>query len=85
MACLRCGSFPKKTFDKSEKSCQTINSKAILIIAYHVIQRQNPYRELEAQYFDQQHPEATAKQLVKRLEILGYQVSVQFQDASVAA
>ena len=51
----------------------------------HVIQRQEPHRELGAQYFDQQRPEATAKRLVKRLETLGYQVSVQSKDASAAA
>lgn len=42
----------------------------ILVIAYYVIQRQEPYCELGVQYFGQQRPEATAKRLVKRLETL---------------
>lgn len=49
----------------------------ILVIAYHLIQRKEPYRELGGNYFDNRRPEATAKRLVKRLEQLGYAVSVQ--------
>jgi transposase len=58
---------------------------SIVVIAYHLIQRQEPYRELGADYFDKRRPEATAKHLVKRLEKLGYQVSLQSQVLSVAA
>ncbi len=50
---------------------------SILIIAYHLIQRNEPYRDLGGDYFDKQKPEATAKRLVKRLESLGFQVSLQ--------
>ncbi|PZV07285.1 MAG: hypothetical protein DCF22_22275 [Leptolyngbya sp.] len=70
---------------RGKKRATMAVAHSILVIAYHVIQRQEPYRELGAQYFDQQRPEATAKRLVKRLETLGYQVSVQPQDASAAA
>jgi transposase len=58
---------------------------SILVIAYHLIQRQEPYRELGGNYFDELRPEATTKRLVKRLERLGYQVSLQSQVAAVAA
>jgi transposase len=50
---------------------------SILVIAYHLIQRQEPYRELGGDYFDKRRPEATARNLVKRLHRLGYQVSLQ--------
>jgi len=40
---------------------------SILVIAYHLLQRQEPYRDLGA-ITDQQQPEATSKRLVKRLE-----------------
>jgi transposase len=50
---------------------------SILVIAYHLIQRKEPYRELGGDYFDKRRPEATARNLVKRLERLGYQVSIQ--------
>lgn len=52
---------------------------SILVIAYHLIQRQEPYRDLGANYFDSSRPEATTKSLVKRLERLGYQVVLQPQ------
>lgn len=70
---------------RGKKRATMAVAHSILVIAYHVIQRQEPYRELGAQYFDQQRPEATAKRLVKRLETLGYQVSVQPQESSAAA
>lgn len=50
---------------------------SMLIIGYHLIQRHEPYRDLGGDYFDKQKPEATAKRLVKHLERLGFQVSVQ--------
>ena len=50
---------------------------SILVMAYHMIQRKEPYRELGNDYFDKRRPEVTAKRLVKRLEQLGYQVSLQ--------
>jgi transposase len=50
---------------------------SILVIAYHLIQRSEPYRDMGGDYFDKRRPEATAKHLVKRLEQLGYLVSLQ--------
>jgi transposase len=58
---------------------------SILIIAYHIIQRKEPYHELGADYFDRRRPEATAKRLVKRLERLGFQVSLQQSLAPIVA
>ncbi len=57
----------------------------ILVIAYHLIQRKEPYRELGGNYFDNRRPEATAKRLVKRLEQLGYAVSLQQASALAPA
>ena len=48
---------------------------SILVIAYHLIQNKQPYRELGSDYFDKRKPEATAKRLLKRLSQLGYDVS----------
>jgi transposase len=58
---------------------------SILVIAYHLIQRREDYRELGGDYFDKRRPEATANHLVKRLEALGYTVNIQSQTASVTA
>jgi transposase len=58
---------------------------SILVIAYHLIQRQEDYRELGSDYFDKRRPEATAKHLIKRLEAMGYTVTAQSQTTAVAA
>jgi transposase len=50
---------------------------SILVIAYYIIQRKEPYRELGADYFDKRRPEASAKRLIKRLENLGYRISAE--------
>jgi len=58
---------------------------SVLIIAYYVIQRKEPYHEIGGDYFDRRRPEATAQRLVKRLEHLGFQVSLQQIQTPVAA
>lgn len=68
---------------RGKKRATMAVAHSILVIAYHIIQRREPYRELGANYFDQQQPEKTTKKLVKRLEHLGYQVTLQSQSASV--
>lgn len=37
---------------------------SILVIAYHLLAREEEYRELGGDYFDRQRPEATAKRLI---------------------
>jgi transposase len=49
---------------------------SILIIAYRLIQNHEPYHDLGGNYFDRRNPETTAKRLVRRLQQLGYQVSL---------
>lgn len=58
---------------------------SILVMAYHMIQRKEPYRELGGDYFDKRRPDITAKRLMKRLEKLGYQVTVRATPAAEAA
>ena len=58
---------------------------SILVIAYHLIKRKEPYKELGGSYFDQRNGEATAKRLPKRLESLGYQVSIQPRQSAAPA
>jgi transposase len=54
-------------------------------MAYHMLTRKEPYREVGADYFDQLRPEATAKCLQKRLEALGYHVTLQKQAGAALA
>jgi len=50
---------------------------SILVIAYYMILRREPYRDAGADFFDRLQPEDTARRLVKRLESLGYHVTLQ--------
>lgn len=44
---------------------------SILVIAYQLIQRHEPYQDLGGDYFDKRRPEVTARHMVKQLEQLG--------------
>ena len=50
---------------------------SLLVMADYMIQRREPYREAGADFFDRLQPEDTARRLVKRLESLGYHVTLQ--------
>ena len=50
---------------------------SILVSAYCLLSRHEPYRELGGDYFDRLRPETTAKRLMRRLENLGYKITLQ--------
>jgi hypothetical protein len=56
-------------------------SHTILIMAYHIIKEQIPYKELGADYFDRLNEQAVIKRLTARFETLGYQVELTKQAA----
>jgi transposase len=47
------------------------------VMASDMIPRREPYRDAGADFFDRLQPEATARRRVKRLESLGYHVTLQ--------
>jgi transposase len=51
-------------------------ARTILQIAYYVLQRGTTYEELGSDYFERRDQERTTHRLVKRLEGLGYEVSL---------
>jgi len=53
---------------------------SILVIIYVVMSRQEVYRELGGNYFDERDRQAVEKRLVRRLEHLGYQVALHPND-----
>jgi transposase len=57
---------------------------SILIIAYHMIHKQETYHDLGSNYFDQRNSEGTTKRLVRRLEQLGYTITLE-RPISIAA
>jgi transposase len=55
----------------------------LLRIVYAVLKKKDPYRELGAEYLDQQDKERLTRRLLRRLEKLGVKVTVQ-PEAAVA-
>lgn len=49
----------------------------ILVIIYHLLDEKKVYEDLGGNYFDEHEREATEKRLVRRLERLGFEVSLQ--------
>jgi transposase len=50
---------------------------SIVLIAYHVLRQQQPYHDLGSNYFDERDRTQVARQSIRRLEQLGYTVTVQ--------
>jgi transposase len=56
---------------------------SILVIAYHILQRQKPYNELGGDYFiERQNKDAYQRRLVKQLERMGYDVTLDAKSAA---
>ena len=49
----------------------------ILVIIYHILTRRKPYHELGGTYFDELDRERVEQRLVRRLQRLGYSVSLE--------
>jgi transposase len=54
---------------------------SIVVIIYHLLTRQEPYRELGGNYFDERKRDSVTNRLVHRLEKLGYQVALDANPA----
>jgi transposase len=50
---------------------------AIMVSAFHMLSRQEPYHELGAHYFDERRRQFTVDQLTRRIEHLGYRVYLE--------
>jgi transposase len=62
----------------------TAVSHSVLVIIYHVLRDQKPYQDLGADYFEHLDTRRLANQSVKRLEALGFQVTLQPQKEVLA-
>jgi len=50
---------------------------SLLVIIYHVLERDQTYTELGGDYFDRQHVELQREYFIRRLQMLGLKVSVE--------
>jgi transposase len=55
---------------------------SIMTIVYHLLTRKEEYRDLGAQYFEKRQQEAIVKQSVRKLESLGFSVTLTTPHAS---
>ena len=56
----------------------------VLIIAWHLIAEGGVYREAGGNYYDRLRPERTARRLARRLEQIGFQVTLKPNQAAGA-
>jgi transposase len=57
---------------------RTLQAHSILVIAWHLLTRNQPYTDLGADYFlERQHSEAYRNRLVRQLERMGPKVTLE--------
>jgi transposase len=62
---------------KGKRRAAVAVAHTLLVMAYHILTRHEPYHDLGANYFDERDRQAVERRLVHRLEALGYTVSLQ--------
>jgi transposase len=68
--------FRRLAARKGKKRAIVAVGHTILVIVFHMLKNQQPYRDLGADYFDRRNAEQLKRSLVRRLERLGVQVSI---------
>jgi transposase len=61
---------------RGKKKAAVAVGHTILVIAYRLLERSRSYEELGGDYFDKRDRQAVERRLVRRLEGLGYKVSL---------
>ena len=69
--------FHRLAARRGKKRAAVAVAHSILVIVYHLIQRGTVYTDLGANYFDECKAATVQHQLVKRLERLGFKVSLE--------
>jgi transposase len=69
---------------RGKKRAVVAVAHSLLIMAYHLLQRREPYQDLGSNYFDERERGAVARQSVRRLERLGFQVTLHAAEAELA-
>jgi transposase len=69
--------FHRLATRRGKKRAAVAVAHAILVIVFHIIRRGTSYVDLGPNYFDQRKADAVQHQLVKRLEHLGFKVTLE--------
>jgi transposase len=64
---------------RGKKRATVAVAHSILVSAYHMLLRHEPYHELGDNYFDENKRQFVARHLLRRLEKMGYQVVIEAQ------
>ncbi len=62
---------------KGSKKAAVAVGHSILVIIYHLLRDHSSYHDLGGNYFDERDRQVVQKQLIRRLERMGYQVELQ--------
>src|SRR5215469_12207333 len=68
--------FRRLAARKAKKRAIVAVAHTILVIVFHMLKNQQPYRDLGADYFDRRNSEQLKRSLVRRLEGLGLTVTI---------
>jgi hypothetical protein len=52
-------------------------ANSILVIIYHLLRDGTTYRDLGSNYFDERNRQATVQRAARRIEALGYKVTLE--------
>jgi transposase len=74
--CYLSAQFQRLTIRRGGKKAIVAVAHTLLVIVYHVLAEETDYQELGGNYFDGRDHQAIQKQLVRRLEKLGYDVTL---------
>jgi transposase len=69
---------------RGKKRAVVAVAHSLLIMAYHLLQRRESYHDLGSNYFDERERETIARQSIRRLERLGFQVTLHAAEAELA-
>jgi transposase len=69
--------FHRLAARRGRKRAAVAVAHSILVIVYHIIQRGTDYVDLGSNYYDQRKQDMVQKQLIRRLEKLGYKVTLE--------
>jgi transposase len=74
--CYLTALFRRVSVKGGRKKAALAVAHRMLIIAWHIIRDGTVYEELGGNHYDRLHPDRSARRLIKRLEQIGFQVTV---------
>lgn len=74
--------FKRLAHRRGSKRAAVAVGHTILVIAYHLLKRQTTYQELGSLYFEEKQRETAIRNSVKRLERLGYKVTLEPKESA---